>query len=82
MGDLIEKGLSKRQQQAPVQGSPGDDPGEQLSPEDLERVAKYLDSPVHQVERKPFRPWLMMLLLLSTVAALSLLSLLISWLVL
>lgn len=27
-----------------------------LSEEDLARVQSYLDSPIHQVERKPFRP--------------------------
>lgn len=59
-----------------------DNNNEKLSSEDLERVNKYLSSPVHQVERKPFRPWLMMLLLVLTVLLLSGLSLLISWLVL
>lgn len=27
-----------------------------LSQEDLDRVQSYLNSPIHQVERKPFRP--------------------------
>ncbi|MBT8148846.1 MAG: DUF3094 domain-containing protein [Pseudomonadales bacterium] len=60
------------------------EPGEpsQLSREDRDRVDRYLSSPVHQVERKPFRPWLMMAGLLGVVTALSLVSLLISYLVL
>lgn len=55
---------------------------DKLSREDLDRVAHYLRSPIHQVERKPFRPWLMMLSLVAVVILLSLLSLFISWLVL
>ena len=58
------------------------DPETKLSAEDLQRVERYLSSPVHSVERKPFRPWFMMLMLLVTVGSLSLLSLLIAWLVL
>ncbi len=54
----------------------------QLSDEDLARVERYLASPIHQVERKPFRPWFMMLALVGVVTGLSLVSLLISWLVL
>lgn len=53
-----------------------------LSDEDMARVEKYLSSPIHSVERKPFRPWLMMLGLLGVLSVLSLLSLLISWWVL
>ena len=56
--------------------------GPQLSDEDLARVEQYLASPIHQVERKPFRPWFMMLALVGVVTGLSLVSLLISWLVL
>lgn len=65
---------------------PGEGAGEgaveKLSTEDLARVERYLQSPIHQVQRKPFRPWMMMLLLLMVVGSLSLLSLLISRLVL
>ncbi len=61
---------------------PADQGAASLSPEDLARVERYLSSPIHSVERKPFRPYLMMLLLVSVVVSLSLLSLLISWLVL
>lgn len=52
-----------------------------LSQEDLQRVEKYLSSPIHQVERKPFKPWLMMLMLVGTTLFLSGLSVLISWFV-
>jgi hypothetical protein len=31
-----------------------------LNAEDQARVDGYLSRPIHQVERKPFRPWLMM----------------------
>ncbi|MAT51634.1 MAG: dethiobiotin synthetase [Porticoccaceae bacterium] len=37
-----------------------EDPRKKLSEEDLERVNAYLSSPIHQVERKPFRPWLLL----------------------
>jgi len=50
----------------------------QLSEDDLERVAQYLDSPIHRIERKPFRPWLMMASLVGVVTLLSFLSLAIS----
>ena len=49
-----------------------------LSAKDLERVEKYLSSPIHQVERKPFRPWIMMLMLVVTVTLLSGLSVLLT----
>ena len=53
-----------------------------LSEADLERVRKYLSSPVHQVERKPFRPWFMMGMLVLVVVLLGGLSQLIAWVVL
>ena len=62
--------------------SPGQGQQRQLSAEDQARVDKYLSSPIHSVERKPFKPWIMMVMLLSSVASLSLISVLISWLVL
>ena len=49
----------------------------ELSEADLARVEKYLSSPIHQIERKPFKPWLMMLGLVAVVVSLSLLSILI-----
>ena len=53
-----------------------------LSPEDLARVQKYLSSPIHAVERKPFKSWWMMLALVGVVVVLGFLSQLIAWLVL
>ncbi len=53
-----------------------------LSPEDLARVQKYLSSPIHSVERKPFKSWWMMLALVGVVVVLGFLSQLIAWLVL
>ncbi|MGK9067135.1 DUF3094 family protein [Stutzerimonas chloritidismutans] len=52
-----------------------------LSPEDQKRVEHYLSAPQHQVERKPFRPWLLLLLVLFVVIGLGLLSRLLSRLV-
>lgn len=40
-----------------------------LSDEDMARVDEYLSSPIHQVERKPYRPWLLLLVLWVVVAA-------------
>lgn len=53
-----------------------------LSAEDLARVDKYLSSPIHSVERKPFKSMWMMLALVGVVIVLGLLSQLIAWLVL
>ena len=53
-----------------------------LSPEDLARVEQYLSSPIHSVERKPFKAWVMMLALVAVVVVLGFLSQLIAWLVL
>lgn len=49
-----------------------------LKPEDQERVDHYLNAPQHQVERRPFRPWLLLVLVLVTVLGLGLLSRLLS----
>ena len=53
-----------------------DAPQKQLSDEDMARVAEYLNSPLHRLERKPFRPWLLLGFLMALVTGLSLLSLL------
>jgi len=79
--NMVNVMVENKESMATVSNEAQDKNKEQLSSEDLERVNKYLSSPVHQVERKPFRPWLMMLLLVLTVLLLSGLSLLISWLV-
>ncbi|SDT89647.1 DUF3094 family protein [Geopseudomonas guangdongensis] len=52
-----------------------------LSPEDQQRVERYLSSPQHQVKRRPFRPWRLMLGLLAVIVGLGLLSRLLSSLV-
>lgn len=53
-----------------------------LKPEDQKRVDQYLSAPQHQVERRPFRPWLLLALVLAVVIALGLLSRFLSSLVL
>ncbi|MDH0747944.1 DUF3094 domain-containing protein [Pseudomonas sp. GD03842] len=45
-----------------------------LNPEDQKRVEEYLRAPQHQVERRPFRPWLLLVLVLAVVIGLGLLS--------
>jgi hypothetical protein len=52
-----------------------DDPNERrLYPEDQARVDEFLKRGVNSVERKPFRPLLLVFLLIGTVTALSLLA--------
>lgn len=53
-----------------------------LNPEDQKRVDEYLNAPQHQVERRPFRPWLLLVLVLVVVLGLGVLSRLLSRLVL
>lgn len=45
-----------------------------LSDEDLKRVDEYLSSPVHQVERKPFRPLLLLFWIWVVVALVGVVS--------
>ncbi len=45
-----------------------------LSDEDLKRVEEYLSSPVHQVERKPFRPLLLLFWIWVVVALVGVVS--------
>lgn len=45
-----------------------------LSPEDQQRVEQYLSAPQHQVERKPFRPWRLLLMVIAVTISLGLLS--------
>ena len=51
-----------------------------LNPDDQKRVEEYLRSPQHQVERRPFRPWLLLGLVMVVVIGLGLLSRLLSYL--
>lgn len=53
-----------------------------LNPEDQKRVEEYLQAPQHQVERRPFRPWLLLVVVLVVVIGLGLLSRLLSYLTL
>ncbi|UVE18512.1 DUF3094 domain-containing protein [Pseudomonas sp. LS44] len=53
-----------------------------LNSDDQARVDSYLSAPQHQVERKPFRPWLLLGIVLASVVTLGLLSRLLSRLVL
>jgi len=53
-----------------------------LSPDDQQRVDQYLSAPQHQVQRQPFRPWRLLLVILAVVIGLGLLSRLLSRLVL
>lgn len=82
MTQSSKQGLLNPDAKTPVAETLSEEPESKLSEEDLERVEKYLASPIHQIERKPFKPWLMMLLLVGTVIFLGGLSMLISWLVL
>lgn len=50
-----------------------------LTPKDQEKVDRYLRSPIHQVERKPFRPWLLLGVILAAMIVLSVLSYAIAW---
>ena len=52
-----------------------------LNPEDQQRVSAYLSAPQHQVERQPFRPWRLLVIVLVIVIGLGLLSRLLSTLV-
>ncbi|KAA8704631.1 MULTISPECIES: DUF3094 family protein [Pseudomonas] len=53
-----------------------------LNPDDQEHVEEYLQLSQHQVERKPFRPWLLLGVVLLVVIGLGLLSRLLSYLTL
>ena len=53
-----------------------------LKPDDQERVEEYLRLSQHRVERKPFRPWLLLCVVLVVVIGLGLLSRLLSYLTL
>ena len=53
-----------------------------LKPDDQERVGEYLRLSQHRVERKPFRPWLLLCVVLVVVIGLGALSRLLSYLTL
>jgi len=45
-----------------------------LNPDDQRCVEEYLQAPQHQIERQPFRPWLLLIVLVVVVIGLGLLS--------
>ncbi|MFV0889985.1 DUF3094 family protein [Metapseudomonas otitidis] len=53
-----------------------------LTPDDQQKVEQYLSLPQHKVERQPFKPWRLLLILLALVIGLGLLSRLLARLVL
>ena len=59
---------------------PERDPSEYRQ-EDLKAVEEYINRPIHQVKRKPFKPYLMMGALFGVVIFLGGLAWLICWLV-
>ena len=50
-----------------------------LSDEDLARVQQYLNAPGNRRERAPFRPWLLMAVLMLVVTLLSAISMFYAW---
>lgn len=58
--------------------TPGEQSRKKLSDADQAKVDKYLHSGVNRVERKPFRPLLLLLVIVGVLTALSLLSILIA----
>lgn len=53
-----------------------------LNPDDQQHVEEYLQLSQNQVERKPFRPWLLLAVVLVAVIGLGLLSRFLSYLTL
>ena len=53
-----------------------------LNPDDQQRVEQYLQLPQNQVERRPFRTWLLLAVVVIVVIGMGLLSRLLSYLVL
>ncbi|MGY2196693.1 DUF3094 family protein [Pseudomonas gingeri] len=53
-----------------------------LNPDDQKHVEQYLQLSQHQVERRPFRPWMLLVIVLVVVIGLGLLSRLLSYLAL
>ena len=50
-----------------------------LTPEDQARVDSYLNRPNHQIERQPFRPWLLLAVIVAVLTVLSVMSYGIAW---
>lgn len=60
--------------QRPPEGPITEGPERQLLPEDQERVDGFLKRGVNSVERKPFRPLILLVILIGIVVSLSLFS--------
>ncbi|MEM9758478.1 MAG: DUF3094 family protein [Pseudomonadota bacterium] len=58
----------------PEKAAASQDPDRELRPEDQARVEGFLKRGVNSVDRKPFRPILLMAMLIAVVGGLSLLS--------
>lgn len=56
------------------------DKRQQLTEEDQARVKRYLERPNHRIERKAFRPWLLLFIIMGTMVGLSLFSYLLAYL--
>jgi CHASE3 domain sensor protein len=52
-----------------------------LNEQDQDRVKQYLSTPQHQVERQAFKPWRLLLVIVTVVIGLGILSRLLSHLV-
>lgn len=52
---------------------------DQLTEADQEKVEHYLNSTIHQVERKPFRLWLLLGIIVCVMVVLSVFSYAIAW---
>ena len=52
---------------------------DKLSDEDMARVEEYLSSPTHQIERRPYSPWRLLLVLWLVESALGGLSYFFAW---
>ena len=55
------------------------DKNDKLSPEDQARVDEYLALQIHQVERRPYSPWKLLLVLWGVVSVLGGLSYYFAW---
>jgi len=53
-----------------------------LKPDDQQHVEEYLQLPQNRVERRPFRPWMLLVVVLAVTIGLGLLSRLVSYLTL
>ncbi|MCU1750877.1 DUF3094 domain-containing protein [Pseudomonas sp. 6D_7.1_Bac1] len=53
-----------------------------LKPDDQQRVEEYLQLSQHRVERRPFRPWMLLVMVLTVTIGLGLLSRLVRYLTL